>query len=181
MTVNKTVADALALQYADIASAMRSTAPYNEASSVAPGDPPAPPPTATGLDLAYGTDLSCTTALDPGLAEVDPASPSAIVEALIRRFITPRGGLLDDPNYGYDVRAWLNRGATSSSLQSLAGAMQAEARKDDRVLDVEIMITTDVNLPLSIRVVVTPVEPDLEPFEFTFTVTATGALLSEAI
>lgn len=163
--MNKTVADALEFQYADIASAMRSTAPYSEASSVAPGDPPA------GGELGYGTDLSCTTALDPGLAEVDPSSPSAIVEALIRRYITPRGGLLDDPNYGYDVRAWLNRGATNASLQALAGAMQAEARKDDRVLDVEITITTDNNLPLSIRVVVTPVAPAVEPFEFTFAVT----------
>lgn len=54
----------------------------------------------------YGTDLSCVVDLDAGLAEV--TGNTLLAQALARRLITPRGGLLDDPNYGYDLTQFLN-------------------------------------------------------------------------
>lgn len=137
-------------------------------------DVPEPP-------FTYGTDLSCTLDLDPLLAEVDPASPMAIVEATIRRFVTPRGGLLDDANYGLDVRAHCNRGITQRDLRALAGALQGEAQKDDRVAKANVSLTADTRAgTLAIDVQIIPSDPRLETFDFTFAVTS-GAVLAVTI
>jgi hypothetical protein len=134
------------------------------------------PPTG---DLGYGTDLSCTTDLDPQLAEVDPQSPQAIVEAVIRRYTTPRGSLPDDEdgNYGLDVRAHCNRGMTQVDLRALAGALQGEAQKDDRVLKANVSITADARartLELSVRII--PADLRTRAFGFTFAVTSAEVL-----
>jgi hypothetical protein len=121
--------------------------------------------------LAYGTDLSCTLDLDPKLAEVDPASPKAIVQAIIRRFVTPRGALIDDENFGLDVRSLLNRGITQTDLRALSGALTGESRKDDRVALSDVKLTVNlVTLEASIQVFITPEDPELRDFDFTFAV-----------
>jgi hypothetical protein len=122
--------------------------------------------------LGYGTDLSCVTDLDPLLVEVDPNSPAAIVEAVIRRFTTPRGSLIDDPDYGLDIRSVLNRGMTQRDLRALAGALRGEAQKDDRVALADVQLT--VSLPTreaSVQVFITPEDSNLRDFSFTFAVT----------
>ncbi len=35
-----------------------------------------------------------------------------IAEAILRRLLTPRGGLAYDPDFGLDVRGWLNEDCT---------------------------------------------------------------------
>lgn len=133
------------------------------------------PPTAP---LGYGIDLSCTTDLTEDLAEVDPNSPIAIAEALIRRFITPRGALPDDPDYGRDVRGHLNRGVTANDLRSLSGDLRNEARKDDRVDDADILVVSSANNSvLSIKATITPADIALGIFSLTFSVTDTTALI----
>lgn len=123
-------------------------------------------------ELGYGLDLSCVTDLSPTLAEVDPASADAIVEAVTRRYITPRGRLPDDADYGLDVRAHVNRGATERDLRALSGALRGEAQKDDRVLEASVQLAAALQDPtIRARVVVTPADPELQPFEFTFAVT----------
>jgi hypothetical protein len=134
-----------------------------------------PPPT-TGL--AYGTDLSCTTDLTPTLAEVDPLSPSAIVEALIRRFSTPRGSLEDDQDYGLDLRQHCNRGVTQRELRALAGSMQGEAQKDDRVESATVTLAASLDITtLTASLMIEPADPALRDFTFTFSVTSAEVLL----
>jgi hypothetical protein len=127
-------------------------------------------PVPTG-ELKYGRDLSCVTDLDPALAEVDEASPAAIVEAIVRRFITPRDALEDDPSYGLDVRGQLNRGITLRDLRALSGALQGEAQKDDRVLQANVQVNSTLGSgALSIAVAIVPADPVLQPFSFTIAV-----------
>lgn len=130
------------------------------------------PPTG---DLLYGRDLSCVTDLEPTLEEIDQASPRAIVQAVIRRFITPRGTLLDDPDYGLDVRGYCNRGVTQRDLRALSGALRGEAQKDDRVARADVSVTA-TNATLSIQVFITPADPALQDFSFTFSVTSAEVL-----
>lgn len=122
--------------------------------------------------LGYGTDLSCVTDLAEDLAEVDATSNTAIAQALIRRLITPRGSLPDDPDYGFDLRGLLNRGVTLAELRAVTGQARSELRKDDRVSDAKVSAAfTLANSTLSVTVEVTPADVDRDVFSFTFALT----------
>lgn len=136
-------------------------------------------PVPTGA-LGYGADLSCVEDLTDDLAEVDPFSPQAIGEALLRRLTTPRGQLPDDPNYGLDIRGYCNRGVPTGELREIAGQIRSEASKDDRIEDVSVTVTVPALNSMSVRINVTPADPSLDPFTLTFAVTS-GQLLLEAI
>ncbi len=84
----------------------------------------------TGVD--YGHDLSCITDLDPAMLEID--GRLVLAQALARRLITPRGGLIDDPNYGYDLRLFLNDDQTAAAVAMIGSGIDAEFLKDERVL-----------------------------------------------
>jgi phage baseplate assembly protein W len=97
------------------------------------------PPDATlaerGDDLDVRTDLARTSfSLAAGVRNIG--------NALARRLITPRGGLLYDPDYGTDVRAYVNAGFTASQVAKLASEIQAEVAKDPRIqgADVDLKI-----------------------------------------
>jgi hypothetical protein len=81
----------------------------------------------------YGRDLSCTTDIEPMFREV--TGIELMQQAIIRRLITPRGGLLGAPNYGYDVRNLINDSLSSTQGASLIrAAVQSELDKDERIL-----------------------------------------------
>ncbi len=128
--------------------------------------------------LLYGLDLSCVTDIEPTLAEVDPASPRAIIQAVIRRFTTPRGALLDDPDYGLDIRAVLSRGATQRDVRAISGSLQGEAQKDDRVARCEVkLVASLLTRRVDVSVSITPEDPALKDFDFTFAVTDASVLM----
>jgi hypothetical protein len=128
--------------------------------------------------LGYGTDLSCITDLTEDLAEVDANSVQAIAEALIRRLTTPRGGLPDDPDYGYDLRGMLNRGVTLAELRTVTGQARSECRKDDRVRDVDVSASFTLgNSTLSVAIAVTPADPAVDDFSFTFALTDSSVVI----
>lgn len=127
--------------------------------------------------FAYGIDLDCVTDITADLREVDPESPRAIVQACIRRLTCPRGGLPDDPDYGFDVRAFANHGVTQAEIRDLAGRVRMELRKDDRVVDAVVSVTTAIGQPLYLEVMISPADPDFGTFTFTANVDDTGVLI----
>jgi hypothetical protein len=129
--------------------------------------------------LGYGRDLSCVADVTPDLAEVDPFSRLGIGEAAIRRLTTPRGGLPDDPDYGFDLRAYCNRGSTVQDLRDLAGLTRSELTKDDRIEEARVSVSMPARGELTVAVRLTPADPAVEPFDLTFTVTGGGAVLEE--
>jgi hypothetical protein len=132
--------------------------------------------------LGYGTDLSCVTDITADAAEVDPFSRQAVAEAVTRRLITPRGGVIDDPDYGFDVRAFCNRGTTPAGLRAIADQCRTEALKDDRVNDATITADyDDAARRLRVTVMLDCVDPRLGTFALTLAVTADGAALLETI
>jgi hypothetical protein len=130
--------------------------------------------------LGYGTDLSCVTDVTEKLDEVDPNSVEGIQQGLIRRATTPRGSLPDDLNYGLNLRGYLNRGVTTQELRDLATQLRNEWRKDDRVIDVAVQVTSS-RTAIRVQAQVTPADPTLEPFALVFAVTADGVELEETI
>src|SRR5262249_23081946 len=93
--------------------------------------------------LAYGRDLVCTTDVTDTLEEVDPESAEAVAQAIFRRYLTPRGSLIEDPDYGLDFTGISNQGLAYDELRELADQAQAEAKKDDRVDHAEVTLDYD--------------------------------------
>lgn len=57
-----------------------------------------------------------------------------VAEAIVRRWSTPRGRLIDDGNYGFDLTDFVNGDFTVSDVPRIAQQAGAEAEKDERVL-----------------------------------------------
>ena len=136
------------------------------------------PPTGA---LGYGRDLSCVSDLTDSMAEVEPDSTLGIGEAAIRRLTTSRGQLLDDPDYGLNLRLFLNRPTAAQELAELRGRIKAEVGKDDRVEDVEPTVTMTALNALRVALMITPADPSLEPFSLIFAVDRDGRLEVDAI
>jgi len=88
----------------------------------------------------YGSEIDCFPDLNPAFAIV--TDPMIVVgQAIARRLMTPRGGLLNDPNYGFDTRALLGGSFTPSQLYAIQSAVEQEALKDERVLSASASVT----------------------------------------
>lgn len=120
--------------------------------------------------LGYGRDLSCVSDCSDDFAEIDGSTPLIIMQALARRFQTPRGKLLSDSDYGLDLRGKVNRGTTVSDLRALQTQAIGECMKDDRVERVTLELSYAADT-LSMRALVTPRDPRLEPFPMVLAIT----------
>ena len=93
----------------------------------------------------YGLDIS-TYAAGPDGPDLDPqmttiSGPAIVVQAIARRLQTPHGFFDDDPDYGLDVRGWLNGSFSSDYASTLRHLVEAECEKDDRVASAEASVT----------------------------------------
>lgn len=130
--------------------------------------------------LGYGTDIVWTSDLVEPMSDVDPTSTAAISQALIRRLDCPRGRLVDDADYGLDVRGYLNRGTTTAEINALAGAIRNEVEKDDRVVSATVTVSpssTGDAFAVSIRIV--PASSERDTFTVTLAVTSSALVLQE--
>lgn len=104
--------------------------------------------------IGYGTDTYCTDRLCTGRLV---SGVLLVKQALLRRFSTPRGVLLDDPTYGLDLANFVGASADASLLASLPGMISAEASKEDRItgISTSVQSTRDaaglVTLTVTIR------------------------------
>jgi len=79
-----------------------------------------------------GTDMSLLMDLDPMGTVV--SGRLLLTQAVVRRWTTPRGRLLDDPHYGYAVTDELNDDLGPSDISRIGANMDAEAVKDERIV-----------------------------------------------
>ncbi len=79
-------------------------------------------------------DLHC---IDDLMADFRTVSGrTALAHALYRRWTSDRGSLLDDPNYGTNLTDWINEDVGTGTIPAIIAAACAEARKDQRVVDI---------------------------------------------
>ena len=84
----------------------------------------------------YGRDLAGVR-LNYALSEVASNSPRGVAEAVARRLETPV--LFYDPDYGYDLRQFLN--ASIEDTGNIEAGIEAEAMKDERVVAATARVT----------------------------------------
>lgn len=104
----------------------------------------------------FGTDIST-----PDASDIDPYFTTVtgwrcLAQAIGRRLTTPRGSLIDDAAYGFDVRTRLHDALTPSDLATMTGFVKREIEADERVdrADVSIAFSAPTST-LTIKAVVT--------------------------
>jgi hypothetical protein len=133
----------------------------------------APAPTLASLPVIEGGDIDCI--LDVGRSLSIATGLRNIGNALARRLVTPRGGLFYDPNYGLDVRAFVNAGFTPQQLAQVQGDVAAEVAKDERVENPVVIVVP--NLAAATMVITVTCDLDEGPFAFIVNVNALTAEL----
>lgn len=162
--MNETLANALAVQLAEVAS------------EALPVD---------ATELAYGRDLSCVQDLSDDFRETREGSALIILEALVRRFQTPRGTLgnetAEELDYGLDLCSRCHAPFTSAELRALQSQCVGEAMKDERVESASFALSFSVQTStLSVTGRITPRDPRLNVFRFVLRAT-TASVLIESI
>lgn len=117
------------------------------------------------MAVDYGTDLSCTNDIASDGRMV--TGFTVVAEALIRRLSTPRGRLIADPNYGLDLRQYINADMSPRDIAGLRAAVSAECAKDERVNAVRTLAVLD-----TVGVLTLTIEIDLGTESFTLVVAA---------
>ena len=133
--------------------------------------------TAKLQQVNYGSDLSCLNDLDPSMLET--SGLHMLAQALCRRLITPRGTLIDDANYGFDLRQFLGDDLAPADVARISAGVDAELVKDERVAASQ----TTAGLLSGVLTVSTAVTPSSGPnFQLVVAVSAvTVALLSPTL
>lgn len=125
-------------------------------------------------DTRYGTSISTFVpgqpmGLDRNMRLI--SGPRVVLESIARRWLTPRGSLITNPDVGIDIRDWIGSDIDPSGNDyAKKHALLVEARRDDRVEDVDLDFTYDrATEKLTISATVQLVGAD-QPFEFVLTV-----------
>ena len=81
----------------------------------------------------FGQDIAVFPDLDTSFTAM--TGPRVVAEAVARRLSTPRGSLPFYPEYGIDVRDWVNETITRDRLAQFRRELEAEVVKDERIDD----------------------------------------------
>ena len=94
------------------------------------------------MTTIFGDDITCDP--EDGIPATFElvSGRAALVQAILRRFQTRRGTLVDDPDYGLDLTDWVGKRTDTAQLLAWQQALQAEARKDQRVRSARARLTT---------------------------------------
>lgn len=92
----------------------------------------------------YGTDISTITAA--GAIDIDPyfkvvSGSTAVLHTIVKMLVTPQGGLLDDEDFGYDLRALVHGSTSRAELNSAVGEIEAQCLRDERIADVTVTLS----------------------------------------
>jgi len=86
-----------------------------------------------------GADVKLLNDLDVASRWV--SGTGVVRQDILHRLTTRRGALLEDPDFGLDLKGLLNAVLPPSEFAALPGQVEAEVRKDERVDSVDVRIT----------------------------------------
>ena len=85
---------------------------------------------------------------DGGVVDLDPyfrivTGAKAVASAIACRLTCPRGGLIDDEEYGYDIRELVNQPLTATFARDAAQDIEAQCSLDERVSDAVVELSEE--------------------------------------
>lgn len=124
----------------------------------------------------FGSDISTFPGLDPDF--VLRTGPSVLGQALARIYMTPQGSDTWRPDWGRDLRRYLNDAMTPEVLAQLQAEAEEGAELDERVA--EAVATATFNEPAATVLLSVRVTTGAGPFLFTFSLDEAGVALLSA-
>jgi hypothetical protein len=126
----------------------------------------------------FGTCWGTPNGQDLSMPSYMASGNLVVAEAVLRRWTTPQGQLIDDPDYGLDLTDSIGDDLSPSDLSQLQQQAAAEAEKDERVLSCQCVITLTVAGVLTVNATILTAAG---PFKFVVTISAvtTTLLLSQ--
>jgi phage baseplate assembly protein W len=119
-------------------------------------------------DLDFGVDIACGDDLDLFFDTV--SGRDCLIQDVRNRLSTPRGSLINVPDYGLDVRAFLSTPITQARAFAIQTAIASEVTKDDRVRAASAAVTfNEATRALRITLAITTADG---PFTLTLEATA---------
>jgi phage baseplate assembly protein W len=95
-----------------------------------------------------GQDLSMPSYMATGF--------QVVAEAVLRRWSTTTGRLIDDPSYGINLSDLIGDDLSPTDIANMQAQAAAEAQKDERVLDAQVQMTlNNVTQLLTINATIT--------------------------
>jgi hypothetical protein len=102
----------------------------------------------------YGTDVYCTTDLDPYLS----LTYSALPQDLYHMISTPAGSLFFSPASTMDLRDLLSEAVTPGRITAMQGQIADVIAADERVTNVQVVLTFSVDTAImNVSIAVTPI------------------------
>ncbi len=91
--------------------------------------------------MDYGTDISTITS--SGAVDLDEyfrvvSGADAVLHAVVKRLVTPYGGLLDEEDYGFDLLGLVNGSTSQRELTAAVAQIEAQCLQDERVSDATV-------------------------------------------
>ena len=136
------------------------------------------------VNPALGSDLAGVNDLTSTMAEVQ--GRVALAQSLGRRLITPRGALIYDVNFGYDLNQFVNADVSQADISQIQGYVRQEMLKDQRVISAQVsaqyvgpsqvqaaltaIVATPSPYPVGVIVLNIAITDSLGPFTLTVTV-----------
>ena len=121
------------------------------------------------MAIGYGADTACTSDL-PLISTTITDPVQLIGQRTIRRLTTPRGALAlinDDPNFGFDVRQYVNAKLTPAQIATAQSNIQDEVTKDEEIESADVSFTLGAAGAISIDIAMQTLAG---PFSMTLTV-----------
>lgn len=89
------------------------------------------------LGTCWGTPLGQDLSMPSYMA----SGQQCVAEAILRRWSTSPGQLIDDPGYGYNLTDLINADLGPNDLAYAQQQLASEAQKDERVLQCNVVLT----------------------------------------
>lgn len=122
--------------------------------------------------INFGQCWGCIS--DLSMPSYMAAGNQCVAEAIVRRWSTNQGQLIDDPNYGFNLTDLLSDDLSTRDLAYAQQQAAAEAQKDERVLGATVTITLTVAGLLTIAGTITTAAG---PFSMVVSVSAVSTTL----
>jgi hypothetical protein len=121
----------------------------------------------------FGTCWGTPSGQDLSMPSYMASGFQVVAEAVLRRWSTTRGRLVDDPNYGTNVTDEISDDLSPRDVAYLQQKLAAEAQKDERVLRAQVLCT----LVAGVLTVVGSLTTAAGPFRLVVVASAAGVQL----
>lgn len=92
-------------------------------------------------DRDFGTCWGTPDGADLSMPSYMASGNQVVAEAILRRWSTSRGQLIDDPNYGYNVMDLVSDDLGPGDVAYAQQQLAQEAQKDERVKSASVTVT----------------------------------------